>query len=301
MDKFAVMAQGAPIWTLLADAGGTGTLWRLLTPRGPMDLQTEGIQPWLMDADAIRDILSFQVGPWLDSVAGHHHEHLHIAFYGAGCDNEGPKALLTELLAEALSPLQIGIYSDLLAVAHAGLGNKQGLVGIIGTGCNAAWYDGQKFPLKPISLGFWLGDEGSGGWFGKRLIVDYLRNHLPVYLREDMKAVCPEINLQHVLQKMYRESAPSSFAGMFTRIMAYHRGDEYVESLLDEGFGLFCKNDLSIFAACEKKDFVFIGGVASHFRDALARNLEAHGFGLSQVLEDPMDGLTHYYSRLHQN
>ena len=28
-------------------------------------------------------------------------------------------------------------------------------------------------------MGFWLGDEGSGGFLGKKLVVDFLYNHLP--------------------------------------------------------------------------------------------------------------------------
>lgn len=48
-----------------------------------------------------------------------------------------------------------------------------------GTGTNSCLYDGERITLNIDSLGFILGDEGSGGYLGKRLIRDFIRGDMP--------------------------------------------------------------------------------------------------------------------------
>ena len=59
------------------------------------------------------------------------------------------------------------VYSDLLAAARSLLKNE-GIIGILGTGSNLAKYNGDSVIPFSTSLGYILGDEGSGNALGKR-------------------------------------------------------------------------------------------------------------------------------------
>lgn len=55
----------------------------------------------------------------------------------------------------------------MLAAARASCGMEEGVVCILGTGANACHYDGENITERMISLGYALGDEGSGNYIGK--------------------------------------------------------------------------------------------------------------------------------------
>ena len=65
------------------------------------------------------------------------------------------------------------VYPDTLAACHALFGRNAGVACILGTGSNACVYDGEKITQSIVSLGFMLGDEGSGCHIGKRIVHDY--------------------------------------------------------------------------------------------------------------------------------
>jgi hypothetical protein len=46
------------------------------------------------------------------------------------------------------------------------------------------FYDGEQIAHQVPPLGFWLGDEGSGGHLGKQLVLAYLHKDLPMDLRD---------------------------------------------------------------------------------------------------------------------
>jgi glucosamine kinase len=62
---------------------------------------------------------------------------------------------------------ETSVESDLLAAAHATLGNKSGIACILGTGSNSCLYNGKEITAHVPPLGFILGDEGSGAVLGR--------------------------------------------------------------------------------------------------------------------------------------
>ncbi|MDZ7775085.1 MAG: hypothetical protein U5L09_05450 [Bacteroidales bacterium] len=83
----------------------------------------------------------------------------------------------SELFSQALS--RIVLETDLTGAARAIFGDKEGITAILGTGANAGYYNGYSIIHQPKSLGFFLGDEGSGAYLGKQLLKAYLEETLP--------------------------------------------------------------------------------------------------------------------------
>lgn len=276
---------------LLADAGGTNVDWCLCQSNGSIEhFRTRGINPYFTTKE---DIIKY-----LNSVYDYFILALpkSIVYYGAGCDALTQNKYLEELLLNEFPTVkQIQVHGDLLAVAHALLGNEAGLVGIIGTGTNLAWFDGKKFTEKMTSLGFWLGDEGSGGYFGKNLIADYLRRKLPARLQVAMQKEFPKLSIPLALHHLYKEDRPNAYAASYVPFLYQYQDDPWVQSRILEGFRLFVHNELDAFRAYGVKTIQFTGSVAFHFQPLLSLALEDLGYTLGQVQNELMEPLAKYW------
>jgi N-acetylglucosamine kinase-like BadF-type ATPase len=51
---------------------------------------------------------------------------------------------------------------------------KPAIVCILGTGSNSCYFDGENLKIELPSLGFLIGDEGSGSAIGKQLVRRFL-------------------------------------------------------------------------------------------------------------------------------
>ncbi|MEJ7665501.1 MAG: hypothetical protein WKG07_41240 [Hymenobacter sp.] len=114
------------------------------------------------------------------------------------------------------------VTEDLLAAARALLGHTPGFAAILGTGTNSCIYNGQKIAHNVDSLGYFLGDEGSGSLLGKRLLRDYMRNLLPDGLQE---ALQEEYQLGHrndIIDRLYNQPLPNRFLASFAKFAYDH-------------------------------------------------------------------------------
>ena len=65
------------------------------------------------------------------------------------------------------------------AVGKAIFKHNSGIVGILGTGASIGFYSNDILETPVPSLGYLLGDEGSGAWLGKELLKKTIRKELP--------------------------------------------------------------------------------------------------------------------------
>ena len=90
-----------------------------------------------------------------------------IYFYEADCFPDKKQVLVTAF-TELFPSASCYIELDLLAAARALLGQRAGFAAILGTGTNSCLYDGHAITDNIDSLGYILGDEGSGCAIGKK-------------------------------------------------------------------------------------------------------------------------------------
>jgi len=192
---------------VLADSGSTKTDWiikNVLTGE-QLRWQTRGINPSLMDDTQIIEILVSEVRTrvskfidlsqdvstmksfFLDestsfsSISSEKPLVSKLSFYGSGCRPE-QCVRMQHLLMTSVPAQNVYVASDLLGAARALCGSTEGIVCILGTGSASAHYDGESFVQSTPSLGFILGDEGSGTSLGKHLLSNVLKKQLPEYI-----------------------------------------------------------------------------------------------------------------------
>lgn len=279
--------------TLIADSGSTKTDWLLLdTAVGPLkSFITSGLNPCLMTDEDITRRLTTEVRPKLaEHLCGHSLDC--IRFYGAGCRPDQISRMAGHL-SSAFSANDVEVASDLLGAARALCGRRPGIVGILGTGSGSALYDGRKFQQQTPSLGYILGDEGSGAVLGRRLLGDIFKRQLPetIVRAFEEETYC---TIDDAICNVYREPAPNRYLAQFTHFLADHREDENVHALLVNEFRLFFSRNVA--AYCRPNLPVhLVGSIAHVFAEELQEAAEKEGCKIGRVLRSPIDGLGDYY------
>lgn len=274
--------------TLLADIGGTSSRWALLHDSAVPQLHAglPGYNPAGGDASALLTALR-------EGALGHVScDRLYA--YGAGCGSPERAQRLAAVLNERWPSAGIHVGTDLLGAARGLLQEGRGLVLILGTGMNAGWYDGERLHTPMPSLGFMLGDEGSGADIGRHALIDALHGRMP---EELMDLLFPEgLQVADAVERVYRGGSPQAWLAAFTGKLAAMRNTYYVQELLAHRFGAL-SGILHNYFSDRRGVISATGSVAMGFAEELRTALEARGFNLSAVEQNPLEGLVLYHSR----
>jgi len=277
---------------LLADSGSTKTEWRTIGPDGQIgQAKTVGFNPYYEDTNRITQELRTTLLPQLRAEAVQN-----IYFYGAGC-NSPTACRIVETALQAVFPnaRTVEVGSDMLGAARAVCHRQPGIACILGTGSNACLYDGRVITQTGLSLGFWLGDEGSGGYLGKALVVRYLRGELAPDLLEKFSRRYPAVERLTVLDHAYKQPFPNRYFASFSKFLFDNRSHPQVYQLVYDAFALFMDTYVRKFPDHEQLPVHFVGSVAFYYSDILRQVANDKGIALRHILENPISGLTLYH------
>lgn len=275
---------------LLADSGSTKTEWCLLRPnQAPITVRTDGINPYFQESDQIAQNLRHQLLPGLQALQPNA-----IFFYGTGCNSPTSNAKVAEAIRAIFPNASIDVQSDMLGAARGAAGNQPAIVCILGTGANATTYDGRWLTSPSHSLGFWLGDEGSGGNLGKRLVTAFLHNKLPGLLT---KAFAEQYALDRltVLDHAYNKPYPNRYFAQFAPFLSAHRSDPFVQKLLHEAFTEFLTLYVFRLPQPDKQPIHLVGSIGFYFGNEIRQAMSQQGLTPGLFLQAPMSGLIQYH------
>lgn len=272
---------------LIADSGSTKTHWRLLTQNdAPRFFTTSGINPYLQSEQEILSLLKAEFAE-ADIKAGE------VWFYGAGAGQPANQAKLAEVL-QTFFGTRATVASDLLGAARALCRTEPGVVGILGTGSNACFYDGVRITAQQVSLGYLAGDEGSGNHLGKR-VLQYYAYHT---FDDELKAAFETLygsDLPALLRQLYREPFPNRMLAGFVPLLAQNRGHYMVENILEDCFHDFFRHHILKLRESWQHPVHFCGSVAFEFQDVLLDICHQFELTPGQIIKDPMEGLVHFH------
>lgn len=293
---------------LIADSGSTKTHWCLMTASGQCThVRTAGMNPVLQQEAEIRSCVHDQLLPeiarllWAGTVT-------HVFFYGAGCTPE-KKGVVQGVLQAVFKKAEVFVASDMLGAARGLLGHKAGVACILGTGSASCFYNGETIEWNVPSLGYVLGDEGSGAVLGKRLVGDLLKNQLdqPIANSQQPTANLKELfflecntSMADIIENVYRRPFPNRYLAQLSRFCADHLDDPRIHTLVYDHFVQFIRRNLVQYfqqpaAHIQQPTAHFVGSIAYYYRPVLEEALQAEGFALGTVLQDPIEGLKTYH------
>jgi N-acetylglucosamine kinase-like BadF-type ATPase len=267
--------------------------WKI-TSKGKevLDAKTVGINPFFTDEKSILQLLNKNIK------LIHNAEQIKkIYFFGAGASSPERNDIIKNAFGKFFRYSKIFIHHDLVAAAKACCDDKAGIVCIIGSGSNAAFFDGKKIIENNYGLGYALADEGSANWLGRKLIKDYLTQNLP----EEINILFSkkyDLDKKQILDKIYKQTNPNVFLSSFVDLLTENRDNLYVKEFVKNGFRLFA--DTYLIPLTQKyggkQPVYFVGTVAANFQDYLREVAEEKNIKISTIIKEPIYNLLNYYA-----
>lgn len=272
----------------IVDCGSTKAEWVFLEGAKIVERHvTNGFNPNFCDINLLSSIALENISQNIDNK-----DIMKLNFYGSGCGSADNVANVKAILKDIFYNADVEVYSDILATCHALFGNESGIACILGTGSNACLYDGENIRENAVSLGYVLGDEGSGCHIGKQVVHDYFYGTMPDELRHEFEAEY-RLTRNTLIEKVYKSPQPSKFLASFAKFAGENINNQYITNVVSNCFNDFIKYCVNPLGKCENVGFV--GSVAYHFSDILKQCFESQNFNIKKIVKSPMDGLVDYY------
>ena len=139
-------------------------------------------------------------------------------------------------------------------------------------------------------------DDGSGNFFGRKLIRDYYFNKIPKDLAEKFAS---EYNLEAdvIKENLYKQPNPNTYLATFARFIVENKEHPYCKGVIDKGFQQFINNYIMQFDLATKVPISFVGSIAYYLRDELKKSLERNDLIVGVILQKPIDGLVKFHQK----
>ncbi|MBC8319256.1 MAG: hypothetical protein H8E34_00890, partial [Bacteroidetes bacterium] len=218
-----------------------------------------------------------------------------IFFYGSGCSTDLNCAIIKSALWELFPDSLVEVHHDLFGAAVALLNNKEGIACILGTGSNSCHWDGYTIIDNVPSVGYLLGDEGSGTYIGKEILKGILERKAP-------KDICNrfynyyDITFEGVLNKVYNKPEPNLFISDVCIFAEKNIINTWIQNTIKQSFVDFIENQIKQYNNYQNLQVSFTGSIAHHFKHILLEACNDNGIKTGIILKDPIDGLFSYHT-----
>jgi glucosamine kinase len=254
---------------LIADSGATKTDWAYIQNGKPVYMRSSGLHPAYLDRNkVIAELKKLFHSTSPDS----------ILFYGAGCYSEDSCLEIKKILIELFGNKPIDIFDDLTSVAHAFLGKGDGIAGILGTGSASGYFTG-GYKIKQVSsLGYILGDEGSGADVGKRILKSIFRSELSGESVTYLESKLGSLEYSKMMQQLYSAERPSYYLSSLAGKVASGDYTGEIRQIVESGFQAYIDHHLKMYEESRSKTVTLAGGMVKGYTELLSDVLVNNGY-----------------------
>ena len=281
---------------LIADSGSTSTEWCLLNTDTNINkyIKTSGLNANYLTEFEIYNILFRELKPniphpILEKISN-------VYFYGSGCSTEQKQEKIKSQILKLTPNADIIADHDTLGAAISLCGNDTGIACILGTGSNTCFYDGKNIKKTILSLGYLLGDEGSGTHIGKKILYHYLKNKMPKEIKElffDKYKKQPE----DIIIDMYSTQKVGAYFAAFSYFASENLNLSYIQNIVKECFREFLHEQVSLFDEAKYFSIGFVGSIASVFHLELKSVIQEFGYTIGKIIQNPINGLVEFHQK----
>jgi len=278
---------------LIAESGSTKTDWVLINHNNQLSVfHTIGFNPFFHNDKLISKHIH-------DNVEFYNtcRDVEEIYFYGAGCSSEELNSVIKNALQGIFKKAKVNVEHDLLACALSTYENEPSISCILGTGSNSCYYDGNELIEKVPALGYVLGDEGSGSYFGKKLLTDYLYNKLPFEIKDDLECHF-NISKAIIFENVYMRPNANVYLASFMKFITNHKENNYVSKMVENGMDQFMKTHVCCYDNYKEVKSHFIGSISALYENELRSAAEKNKVIVGNIIRKPVKGLVDYHIRM---
>ena len=268
---------------IIADVGGSRGRWVIVDRIILKTIETNGFNPYTYKISSFHKILeilkssvkSFEINK--------------IIYYGAGINNLETRTIVEKSIKNYFKKTEITVFSDLLGSCRALCKDKEGIVSILGTGSNSCYYDGNKINMQINSLGYLLGDEGSGYALGRTFLKKYFRSELS---DNTIKSFENEYKISKDNLKIIYEKKSNRLISKLSEFINKNKEDRILNKLIFNHFKYYFEE---IICKYDSKNLYLSGSVAYYFRNEISKVSDLHQFKIIKVLKDPINQLVNFH------
>ena len=274
----------------IIESGSTKSDWVLVDDKSKQTFyNTIGFNPYFHSAEFVSSEIKKN-----KEIIGHVSSVKKIFFYGAGCSSEKMNNKIERGIQSVFKDAEIFVEHDLLACAFATYEGEPGISCIIGTGSNSCHFDGVNLNEEVPALGYVLGDEGSGSYFGKFLLSSFLYHKLPSDLLKDFQETYA-LTEADIVSGVYQKESPNVFIASFMPFVVKHKKHKFFNDVLVKGLQHFMEVHV-----CCYKDYLdtpvhFVGSLSVLLEDELRIAADNLGIEIRSVTAKPIQNLVDYH------
>jgi len=275
---------------LVADSGSTKADW-LLADKGKVitSFTTMGFNPFFHNAQTVYKELS-RNRPMKKYAA----KITDVKFFGAGCSSPARNKIIADGLKKVFPDAKVLVDHDMLGAALAACNDSTGLVCILGTGSNIAWYNGKDISQTRHGLGYVLGDESSGSYYGKKLLAYFVYEVMPADLRKAFYAKY-KMTKEKMIRHVYQMPDPNVYLASFAKFLSDHQEHSWIKQFVYKGMTDFFETNIAAYEQYTSAPVHFIGSIAYYFKDTLQKVAGENGFTIGKIIVKPVDDLMDYF------
>ncbi len=275
---------------IIADSGSTKCSWAICDKNGQIveRCSTIGFNPYFIKSS---QVLNHLQNSDLKEIKDNVDE---VYFYGAGCSSKKMNDIIEKPFIEFFSNAQVNIHHDLDAACYSMYDGEPAITGILGTGSNSCFFDGEKIYENAPSLGFMLGDEASGNNFGKKLLCLYFNN----VLDEDLKQKYEEnyeTDIAQINSNVYNNSRANVYLAKFFPFVSENKSHPQMHTLIMKTLDEFFKLHICCFEDFKKVKVNFIGSVAFFLKEEIEKVAQKYNCEIGHIVKNPIDRLIKYH------
>ena len=277
---------------LIAESGSTKTDWVLVGKNNNLSyFKTMGFNPFFHASEFIAEEIKSN-----SDLNASSSKVTRVYFYGAGCSSKNMSSIVQKGLKQVFNNADISVDHDLLACAYSTYEGEPSISCILGTGSNSCYFDGENLIEEVPAIAYVLGDEGSGSYYGKKLLRDYLYNLLPVNIKEDLEKQLG-ISKSIIFENVYMKPHANVYLASFMKFINTQYHTDYVVNMIEHGMEEFIKIHVCCYPNYKNVKTHFIGSISKIFERELKKAAELHDVKLGNIVRKPVDNLVHYHLR----
>ena len=277
---------------LIAESGSTKTDWVLIDESNKKRyFKTIGFNPFFHNTDFIISTISLNKDLIAFSKAINK-----LYFYGAGCSSEKMNNVVLSSLKSLFPNASSTVDHDLKACALATYEGVPSISCILGTGSNSCFFDGKTIREEVPAIAYVLGDEGSGAFYGKQLLKDYLYKRLPVEIKNDLETKL-EISKEKIFDNVYMKPHANVYLASFMKFISTFKDHPYVKTMVMKGMEEFVKTHVCCYPESKNVKTHFIGSISKIYEKELRYAADKNGIILGNIIRKPVENLVDYHLR----
>lgn len=277
----------------IVDGGSTKCDWVILENSGKISQKTEsiGFNPNIINADLIPQEIEknphlFLIKNQLD----------YVYFYGSGCGT-AENALLVETQLQKVFPYaKVTVKEDLTAAAYAAYKGKPAIVCILGTGSNSCYFDGESIRRDLPSLGFLIGDEGSGSALGKHLVRRFFMKKLPQDLHQEFVETY-HLTIEDAIKNMYHNPRANAYLAEFNKFVVQRKQHPYFQNMVFDEMKNFFEYQVLPYEEAREAEINFIGSIAYYYEDILRAAAAELNLTVGHIVQKPIESLVEFHKK----